>query len=316
MKKITITSALALLLCFNAQAQSCNTGLDASKPSPDAKLISTTTYDNCRVVTWLVKKNSPDNENNEFSVKYRVNISRLISTYDNNHTELVKLRSFIDGLMANDENQIVKISITGYASPDGSHSLNERLAKERADDCCTYLKREYSAMSGIECTTAGVALSWSATKSAVESSSIPMKSNVLKLIESEMSDNDIESRLHAMPSAWEYMVSSILPPMRCVEIDVIYNTWEKVVTRTQLKPQVVESVVVENNYYIIANEDPRRMMAFENRVAPLDWRESRRDCPKMCFKDYFKFREHRRRAKVKEDLRNKGGRQKYLWKSR
>ncbi len=316
MKKIIITSAFALLLCVNAQAQSCNTGQESSRPSPDAKLISTTTQDNCRVTTWLVKKSAPDNENNEFSVKYRVNISRLISSYDDNHTELVKLRSFMDGLMADGENEIVKIAITGYASPDGSHSLNERLAKERASDCCTYLKKNYSAISKTECTTAGVALPWSATESAVKSSSIPMKSNVLKIVESDMSDSSIESKLRDMTSAWNYMVSSILPPMRCVEIHVVYNTWERVVTRSPIGQQARENILIENNYYIFVDDDPRRLMAFENRVAPLDWRKSRRDCKKMCFKDYLKFREHRRRAKVKEDSRNEYGRQRYLWKVR
>lgn len=305
MKKIITTLAFALLLTVQSQAQSCDTTQEASKPSPDAKLISTTERGNNRVSTWLVKKSSP-NENNEFSVKYKVNLAKLISTYDNNHEELVKLRAFMDGLMADKQNQIVGIAITGYASPDGSLSTNENLSNARATDCCKYIKKEFPQISDVKFSTKGIAQPWSATKDAVESSSIPMKSEVLKLIDSDMNASQIETRLRAMPSAWSYLASSILPPMRCVEINIVYNTWEKVITRTPIRPQV-EDVVIENNYFVIVDEDPSQLISFENSNAPLDFEKDR---------DRFKYRDRRRRAKYKEELHNDTGRHKYIWKSR
>ncbi len=304
MKKIITTLAFALLLCAESHAQSCDAGQEASKPSPDAKLISTCVDGNNRVTTWLVKRSATDNENNEFSVKYKVNLSRLISSYDNNHEELVKLRAFMDGLMSDKMNQVVRIAITGYASPDGSHSVNERLANERALDCCNYLKKEFADVAKVPCTTKGVALPWSATKEAVESSSIPMKSEVMKVIESDISPSQCESKLRSMSSAWSYMVSSILPPMRFVEIHVIYNTWERVVTKTPVR-KAVERVVV-NNYFLIVDDDPNQLMSFECGVTPLDF---------PCDKDKWKYKDRRRKAKVKDDYKSYYGRHKYLWKS-
>ncbi len=309
MKKTITTLTIALLICAQSQAQSCNTGQEGAKPSPDAKMVSSCVKGNNRVTTWLVKKSATDNENNEFSVKYKVNLSRLISSYDNNHSELVKLRAFIDGLMADKQNQITKFEITGYASPDGSMAVNERLANERAADCCSYIKKEYPDMAKIPCTTNGVAQPWSATKSAVESSSIPMKSEVVKLIESDMSDTQIESKLRAMPTSWSYMVSKILPPMRCVEIQVVYTTWERMVTRTPIRtPQPQrENIVVENNYFVVVEENPAQLIAFESDTTPLDFPRD---------KDKFKVKDRRRKAKLKGEYENSYGRHKYLWKSR
>lgn len=255
-------------------------GQSASKPTPGAKLISTSVNGDYKVCKWLVPEKN-DDQTNEFSVRYKVNLSKLISTYDENEKELQGLRAFMDGI-ANDKNkQIKRIEVTGYASPDGTHALNEKLSKARAVDCSTYIK-EHHDIPNCPCSANGIAMEWSDAVTAINSSSIPQKAEVLQVINGGGSQMEIESKLRAMNPSWDYMRTTLLPPMRRVEIEVVYSSWIEMVTRTPIEPEMVEEVVVANNYYLFFEDNPSEFMIFENSNAPLDFDDAK--C-KMKFKD-------------------------------
>lgn len=246
---------------------------------------------------WLVQEKNSD-ESNEFSIKYQINLARLISTYDNNATELQGLKAFIDGV-ANDESKEVKrVKITGYASPDGPITLNEKLAKERAVDCSNYIKENYD-IKNCSCSTDGVALTWSDAKEAISSSAIPSKSEVLQIINDGGTQISIETKLKAMEPSWSYLAKDILPKMRCVEIEVTYTSWVEMFTRMPIGVEVVDEVVVANNYFVFIDDNPSDIVIFENKYAPLDFEDA---------KCKFEFKDNRRRDKFKEKGRGAFGR--------
>ncbi|MFI3248867.1 MAG: hypothetical protein R3Y39_07060 [Rikenellaceae bacterium] len=299
MKKTITTLALALSLCCVAQAQSRAMGQSASKPSSDAKLISTTIDGDYEVSKWLVQEKG-SNMNNEFSVKYQINLARLISTYDNNAQELQGLRAFVDGITEDDNKQVKRIEVTGYASPDGPIALNEKLAKDRAVDCSNYIQKNHD-IKNCPCSANGVALKWSDAVEAISKSSIPSKAEVLEVIKSGDSQMDIETKLKSMESSWSYLRSNILPPMRCVMIEVVYTSWVEMITRTPLEPEVLEEVIVANNYFVFIDDNPSDIVIFENQNAPLDFEDA---------KCKFKFKDDRHRDKFKEKGRGPYGREK------
>ncbi|MFI3258536.1 MAG: hypothetical protein R3Y16_00400 [Rikenellaceae bacterium] len=289
-KKTITTLALALsILGVSAQGSNCTQmGQDASKPTPDAKLLSSTMEGNYRVSKWLVKRSSGDEQ--EFSVRYRINAQQMVSDYDQNTKEIQGLHNFVVGIIADKEKSISGINIYGYASPDGGEVANQRLAEARAHDLRQYINSKYG-FSHFTGSTTGVALPWSATASAVERMATPNKAAVLSAVRSGSSDSVIEQRLKSMPTSWSYIAGNILPPMRCVEVEVLYTDWCVVETRTLIS----QPRVVENNYFIIVEPDRQDILVVENPYGvAIDFeREDRRARSKYLFK------ENRRREKYK-----------------
>lgn len=269
----------------------------------DAKLLSTTTESGCTVKRYLVKESSSDND--EFSVKYKINLSRLITTYSSNSEELKGLHTFIDGLQQDTLKKITAVNIMGYASPDGTININEDLAMDRAQDFRKYLNQNYD-MSKYGGSTRAEVYRWRETTEAIKASDIPQKAAVLDVVNSDMTASAIEKKLKTMPQAWSYLTKNILPQFRCVELCVKYNSWKIVESRTPNKKaqsgrsQVVQNTI--NNYFVIVDEDPAGMIV-NTSTTPLDWE----DC-KM--REKYRVRRHHERIKARE---REGGERLYLY---
>lgn len=296
----TLVFTLATICATQAQPKS-NMGCDASKPSPDAKLQSTSIDGNYKVCKWLVPETPTDSEG--YSVRYQINISKLVSSYDQNSKELQELHTFIDDLLADNEKWVTQINVYGYASPDGQSASNQRLAEARAYDMRNYINKKWD-LSKYSGTTTGIASTWSDTSESISKSTIPSKSAVLDLVDSKQMDSVIEAKLRGMTSSWDYMIKSILPPMRCVVLHVIYTDCKSVETRTPIvQTEVVEDVFVQNNYFILINEEPSDVvMLVNNNSLPLDY-------PLKRDKSKVKYKENHRREKLKGRLYDRYGRE-------
>ncbi|MFR9503288.1 MAG: hypothetical protein SNH73_02400 [Rikenellaceae bacterium] len=240
MNKVFTSIILTLGLFTSVLAQ--NTG-GISQTQDPSEIIELSSYidGNYSVDRLLVMESTPTN--NEFVVHYKINITKLISTYSNNSSEIAGLRSFIESVQSDSLKRITNFDIVGYASPDGPAALNKRLAAERAKDFSTFLDTECN-MSGYERTVTSRPYMWIDTKSALMSSSVPNKSDILAAIESDMSQSEIESKLKAHTSSWDYIKNNILPDMRCVEIQIKYNSWKVVENRTLIEEQIPVDVQV------------------------------------------------------------------------
>ncbi len=265
MKKKITTLIVALSVVGVSFAQRQN---DQPQIGADSKLLSQTTQGDYTVSQYLVKESS--NDNNQFSVRYRINLSRLLSTYNNNAEEIKGLKSFIASIEQDSLKKITAVNVAGFASPDGPVSTNQKLAMARADDFRQYLDSN-CGMDKYSGSTTADAQKWIATTQAVLSSSIPNKNDVLEIVGSGLSESTIEAKLKAMPDSWSYMKSAILPPMRCVELHIKYNSWRVVETQTMSKsctPQ--RGSTTQNNYFILIENDSSEVLINPS-TAPLDY---------------------------------------------
>ncbi len=291
MKRKITTLLVAISIIGSLSAQTSSAQKSCSTPSKDSqcdkKLLSTTTQGDYTVSRYLVKERNGDDD--DFSVKYQINLSRLISTYSDNAKEITDLRNFIESIQRDTLRRITSVSVTGFASPDGSAVVNERLAMQRAVDFRQYIDRNYS-MSTYGGTTKADALTWADAYDATSKSSIPNKEAVLTLLKSSHSQYDIEAKLKSMPESWSYMRQYILPPMRSVELCVKYNSWKVVEYRTLVKPcvEVVEPVIVP--YFVVVVQEPRAMVV-NPKCSPLDYDEKFK---RRGIKEKFKVNRRRR----------------------
>ncbi len=234
MNRVFTSIVLALSLITTATAQSTAIGDQPQDPN-EIILLSTYTDGNYNVERLLVMESNTNN--NEFVVRYKINLSKLISSYDNNSAEIEGLHKFVDELQQDSLHRIKSYSIVGYASPDGPAQLNKKLAEERATDFAAYIEKELDMAQYQESVT-GVTYSWADTKNAIESSAVPNKSEVLSLISSNMAQAEIQADIEEMPASWEYIKTNILPRMRSVEMHIKYNSWEVVENRTLIEEEV------------------------------------------------------------------------------
>ncbi len=287
MKRKFTTLLLALSVAMVATAQN-DTSCSASKPTPDAKLISKSQEGDFMVCRYLVQDHNSTND--EFSVRYKINLSKLISTYDRNAEELKGLNNFVSEITRDTLKKVKSVMVTGYASPDGPAALNERLSMARAADFKEYINTNYQ-MGKYPNTVEAVALPWSAASGLIEESSVPQKSAVLELVNSDQSATAVESKLRKMTSSWDYMKVNILPPMRCVELVVKYNSWRVVETRERVNQQGEPVAVTDSSYIVVLLDDNMGGELIEMPNSALDF---------PCDKEEMKFKNNRRETKFKE----------------
>lgn len=283
--------ALAVVISAHAQRQGQKCSSQSSSPTSNSRVIWQGTQGDYKVTQYLVMESNA--EDNEFSVRYKINLTKLISSYDKNGQELQGLDSFIQGFMKDSLKQISRIEIAGYASPDGPQSLNEKLALKRAEDFKSYLAKEYN-MSKYPCDLKSEALGWDATKGSLMNSSLSNKEKAIEIIDSGASDATIENRLKGMPSVWSYMLSNTLPPMRCVELNIYYSSWKVVETRDLIKPCTPRPQMANTQYIIVLFDNSNDCVLLDRSNTPLDFNDE---------KMHIKFKDRHHRAKLKERMR-------------
>lgn len=145
-------------------------------------------------------------------------------------------RNYIDNLakrmLAQPGDSIKGISVTGSCSPDGSSSLNDRLALNRAHAVALYLsKRLHLSEQSVECHSIGE--NWALFRSLVESNSgVPWREQLLKIIDSDISPDAKERNIKALDKGrvWSFLLKDIFPALRMAEIRIDFTN--KSITET------------------------------------------------------------------------------------
>ena len=214
------------------------------QPQYDTVVLATYQEDDYLVKRYMV--NVPDDRVSDYSVRYSINVAHLQPNLDDNSEALRALSNFIEQTMADTVARISSVTITGYASPDGPYALNERLAKQRAQDFMSYVDSKYNFSTRYAVTTSGVAEDWENCRTMIESSlSIPHKDSVLRIINSAASNDTKEQQLKKMTDTWNFMRTDILPRLRRVDIVINYARGTIVEERTLIEPVLEETVVEE-----------------------------------------------------------------------
>ncbi len=118
----------------------------------------------------------------------------VYSSFGNNQKELDKIINSID-IIKQDTNYMVKeVVIHGYASPEGSYTANEKLSRGRSNSVKKYVDDIYSFPKDVlysEYTPED----WIGFEALLEGSSYIHKSEILKIIHSDIAPDEKESRI-------------------------------------------------------------------------------------------------------------------------
>ncbi|MCC8186244.1 MAG: DUF3868 domain-containing protein [Bacteroides sp.] len=148
--------------------------------------------------------------------------SVIVPNFRRNPEELAKIEAAIRQVQNDEDVEIVGLFVEGYASPEGSYALNERLARERSLALSEHISKTYGIPADI-IRTSSVAEDWDGLRILVEESDLVRKAEVLAVIDGSDEPDRKEQRLRAMGWPWTAMLHSMFPQLRRVEYQIDFT---------------------------------------------------------------------------------------------
>ncbi len=149
---------------------------------------------------------------------YQVGKYEVLPNFDGNPAELQRIDSKLKELRGNSDITFEKLSMVGYASPEGGVDYNLQLSKNRANSFADYLVGKYPILKGrFESDWKGQ--DWDGLKAAVAKSNLPNRDAILRIID-EKSVEERPSALQALDGGTTYatLLASFYPPLRRSEL--------------------------------------------------------------------------------------------------
>ena len=158
----------------------------------------------------------------EAYLDFPVNKTVIYPEYRRNTAELAKIRATIDTIRTDKDFSITRISLKGYASPEGRYAANVRLSEGRTDALKDYLMSEYGFEASLFRTNAG-AENWAGLRKYVAQSGLADKEAILAIIDSEEKPDAKEQRIRREHAAsYRILLQDCYPALRRTDYTVDY----------------------------------------------------------------------------------------------
>lgn len=190
---------------------------------------------------YIVTDNSPHKA--EYELHYAINSAATTPGYEHNDEELARLDRFFQELKRDTLRHVSAITITGYASPDGTTPFNTELARKRAEELSQMLTKRYE-LKGYRVNIASHVEPWSATTEAIEDSRLKNRNDLVNIVNAAEAPMVVDNRLKHDAAAWQWMKSDVLPDMRRAVVSITY-TEDQMMDSREYSPVKREVVVVE-----------------------------------------------------------------------
>ena len=156
-------------------------------------------------------------------IDFPVNRTELFPDYRRNPEELASIRSSID-LVRNDSDAVItKITIKGYASPEGPYDNNVRLAKGRTQTLRDYVQGLYAFDPSIM-QSDWEAEDWAGLRKYIESSDLKDRDAMLRIIDSDLYTPDARDwkLKKEFPQDYAFLLANVYPALRHSDYTVDY----------------------------------------------------------------------------------------------
>ena len=156
-------------------------------------------------------------------VDFPVNRTELYPDYRNNTVEIAKILATIDSVRNDEDITVTKITIKGYASPEGSYTNNIRLAKGRTATLTQYVQKLYNFPKGF-IQTDYEPEDWEGLREYVVSSNIENREAILGIIDSNMEPDPKNTKLQkTYPAQYKFLLQNVYPGLRHSDYTIQYS---------------------------------------------------------------------------------------------
>lgn len=166
------------------------------------------------------------------------------SAYRNNQRELDKIIQTIQSVKSDTDISIRRVTLKGFASPEGNYKVNEHLAQKRVEALRNYVVRLYPQQQ-IQVDCQYEAEDWQGLRAYVTASSIANQSEVLEIIDQTIDADQKEQVLKTRyPVAYKQLLTDCYPTLRRSDYQIDY---------------VVKSYTDINEIKRLIKEDPKKL---------------------------------------------------------
>lgn len=156
------------------------------------------------------------------NVEFPVNSVKLLDSFRNNYAELAVVRATVDSVRDDKDVTIRKVSIKGYASPEGSYAVNERLAEGRTLAVVDYVNQLYKFGKGM-IHSSWEAEDWNGLRAWVEKSNIENRDGILAVIDSSLAPDAKDRKLATQyPRQYQTLLNTVYPTLRHTDYLIEY----------------------------------------------------------------------------------------------
>lgn len=180
--------------------------------------------------SWLAPDPEPVKtraQSAEARIQFRQDKYDILPDYKGNRRELDEVRRSVNVIYDDSDVTITTISITGYASPEGSVPHNLTLSRNRARALLSYIVRQYEVPQH-GCKAEGRGEDWEGLRTEVERmEGLTARDEVLRVIDNVTDDRDrAELQLKAIrprSEVYDRLYTDVYPRLRRNEYRIEYN---------------------------------------------------------------------------------------------
>ncbi|MBB4044705.1 outer membrane protein OmpA-like peptidoglycan-associated protein [Bacteroides reticulotermitis] len=148
--------------------------------------------------------------------------SGILPAYRRNPQELRKIDDAVRDVISNEDAVLLGLYVEGFASPEGSYALNERLSRERATALKEYIKEKFTLREELF-KVSSVAEDWEGLEVLVKASDLTHRDKVLEIITSEQTPDAKEMALKRLGVTYRTLLKDLFPELRRVEYQIDYS---------------------------------------------------------------------------------------------
>lgn len=197
-------------------------------------------------------------------VDFIVNRTEIRDNYRNNPRELKKIIETIDVIKNDPDASITRLSIKGFASPEGSYQNNVRLAMGRTEALKDYIRSMYDFDPEIMHTNYEPE-DWDGLRAWLETATIPNRDGIMEIVNSGMAPDARDQAIkREFPKQYKLLLDSVYPGLRHSDYRIQYKI------RTFVEIDELKRVYAETperlrpvDFYRIAQTYPERSQEFE-----------------------------------------------------
>lgn len=188
-------------------------------------------------------------------IDFPVNKTVIYPDYRRNTVELGKIVATIDSVRGDSDVKITGVWLKGYASPESPYAHNRDLAIGRTASLKDYIQQLYRFDNNI-ITTDHEPEDWAGLRKAVEKSNIDHKSEILRMIDSDVDPDAKEAKIKkTYPVEYRFMLEHFYPALRHTDYRIAYevstyNDINEIKRVFAEKPQKLSL----NEFYLLAQE--------------------------------------------------------------
>ncbi|MDE7142169.1 MAG: DUF3868 domain-containing protein, partial [Muribaculaceae bacterium] len=156
-------------------------------------------------------------------IDFIVNRTEIRPWYRGNTAELAKIIASIDKVKNDPDATITKVTIKGFASPEGSYSNNVRLAMGRTAALKEYVREHYDFDPEIMSTDYEPE-DWAGLRAWVDRCTLPHRAELLEIIDSKMEPDPKDAEMkRRYPAEYKIILDSVYPALRHSDYTVKYR---------------------------------------------------------------------------------------------